>query len=235
MANKTHESLAAEATAYLENSAGAVGGFNGIQQEIRRQADCLLEWARNRGVFLTDSYTAGLEKYDRNTTEHVVYFGEPGSRVIKCTKCTKPARFGWGHGSNGKYGNHCPATPWFYLQRLELMNQEFPTDLRLEGIGLGKPDFGNDEDLSPYIVTSQLYIEIADKKSPHPSEAEVERFMVELGFRMLEDCCYNWIRESDGVVVTDTRVLNFINSHAGIVPIDLVIGRIVPEIPPATI
>ena len=50
MVSKTHESLAAEATAYLTNSAGAVGGFNGIQQEIRRQAACLVEWARERGV-----------------------------------------------------------------------------------------------------------------------------------------------------------------------------------------
>jgi hypothetical protein len=35
------------------------------------------------------------------------------------------------------------------------MNQEFPTDIRLEGIALGKPDRGNEGDLSPYIVTSQ--------------------------------------------------------------------------------
>ena len=52
MSNKTHGSLAAEAAAYLANSAKAVSGFNGIQPEIRRQADCLLEWARKRGVFL---------------------------------------------------------------------------------------------------------------------------------------------------------------------------------------
>lgn len=226
MANKTYESLAAEATAFLENSAGAVGGFNGIQSEIRRQADYLLKWAKERGVFLPESFTAGLEKYDRNTTEHVVYFGEPGGRVIKRTKCTKPAKFGWGHGSNGKYGNHCPATPWFYLKRLELMNQEFPTDLRLEGVGLGKSDFGSDGELSAYIVTSQLYIEIADKKSPHPSEPEIERFMLELGFRMLDDSCYNWLRQHDGVVVTDTRMLNFLISQDGIVPIDLIISKI---------
>ena len=30
MASKTNESLKAEAAAYLTNSAGAVGGFNGI-------------------------------------------------------------------------------------------------------------------------------------------------------------------------------------------------------------
>ena len=105
------------------------------------------------------------------------------------------------------------------------MNQEFPTDLRLEGVGLGKLDTGDDEGLSPYIVTSQRYIEIVDEKLPHPSEQEIETFMVGLGFKLLDDSCYNWIRESDGIIVTDTRVLNFINSHEGIVPIDLIIGK----------
>ena len=226
MANNTHEGLAAEAAAYLTSSEGAVGGFGGIQSEIRRQANCLIEWARKRGVLLTDSYpagVAGLEKYERDTTEHVVYFGEPGSRVIKCTM---PGRFGWEHGSNGKYGNHCQATPLFYLQRLELMNQEFPTDLRFEGIAFGKPEFGNEGDLSPYIVTSQRFIEREEGKNQHPSEMEIEVFMKKLGFKLIDGSCYNWFRESDGIIVTDTKMFNFINSHAGIVPIDLIIGKI---------
>lgn len=223
MPNTTHESLAAEAAAYLTESAGAVGGFNGIQSEITRQADCLLEWAQKRGVFLTDAYTTGFDKYDTETTEHVVYFGATGSRVIKCTK---PGCYGWGHGSNGKYGNHCPATPLFYLQRLELMNQEFPTDLRLDGIAQGKPRFGNAGDLRPYIVTSQRFIEAVNEQSPHPSEPEIESLMLGLGFRLLEDSIYNWIRESDGVIVTDAKVLNFIISHEGIVPVDLIMSKI---------
>jgi hypothetical protein len=222
MPNTTHESLAAEAIAYLRESAGAVEGFNGIQQEIRRQADCLLVWAQKRGVFLTSSYTAGLVKYDRETTEHAVYFGERGSRVIKCTK---PGQYGWAHGSNGKYGNHCHATPLFYLQRLDLMNQEFPTDLRLEGISSGKPEYEAGDVLRPYIVTSQRYIEIVDDKNPHPSEPEIARFMRGLGFSLLQGSIYNWIRESDGIIVTDAKILNFIISHEGIVPIDLIIGR----------
>lgn len=221
MPNQTHGSLAAEAAAYLANNAGAVGRFNGIQQEIRRQAVCLLAWARERGVFLTDSHTAGLEKNERDTIEHVVYLSPSGGRVIKCTK---PGKFGYGHGPRGQYGRHPDATPFFYLQRLELMNQEFPTDLRLEGVALGKPNFGNEGDLRPYIVTSQRFIERIDKNRPHPSEQEIEGFMVALGFRLIENSCYNWFRESDGLVVTDTKQLNFIISHEGIVPIDLIIS-----------
>ncbi len=222
MANTTHESLAAEAAAHLASSAGAVGCFNGIQQKIREQADCLLEWARERGLLLADFFPADLEnpvKYQGVTGEHAVYFGAPDNRVIKCTK---PGRFGWGHGVNAK---HCPATPWFYLQRVELMNLVFATDFRLEGIALGRPDSEDGGALRPYIVTSQSFIERIDEKHEHPSEREIEGFMVELKFRLMEYSCTNWHREFDGITVTDTREVNFIVSHAGIVPVDLVISK----------
>jgi hypothetical protein len=222
MANQTHGSLAAEAAAYLRESAGAVGGFNGIQSEIRRQATCLCEWARKRGVLLTDFCTDGLEKFESETLEHVVYLRHSDRRVVKCTK---PGKFGLGHGPKGRYGTHSAATPLFYLERLELMNQEFPTDIRLESIVLGKSDHGNEEDLKPFLVTSQRLIEPADKNCPNPSEQEIESLMVKLGFKLLQDQCYNWIRESDGVVVTDAKMLNFINTDEGIRPIDLIISK----------
>jgi hypothetical protein len=95
MANQTHGSLAAEAAAHLADRAGAVGSFNGIREQIERQATCLFEWAQNKGVFLDDSFTNGLEKYGGFTSEHVVYFKPSIGRVIKCTK---PGRFGYGHG-----------------------------------------------------------------------------------------------------------------------------------------
>jgi hypothetical protein len=222
MANKTHGSLAAEAAAYLRECAGAVEGFNGIQEEIRRQADCLVEWARKRGVLLTDDCTDGLERYEPETIEHVVYLRRSDRRVIKCTKAGK---FGYGHGPKGKYGTHPDATPLFYLERLELMNQEFPTDLRLEGIGLGKPGSGQSGELRPYMVTSQRLIEPADKNHPNPSEEDIHRAMVKLGFELLPHSCYNWFRLRDGIIVTDTKKFNFILSDEGILPIDLIISR----------
>jgi hypothetical protein len=222
MANKTHGSLAAEAAAYLRESAGAMEGGNGIQSEIRRQADHLLEWAREKNLLLTDSCTDGLEKFTTNTQEHVVYLRRSDLRVIKCTK---PGKFGRGHGAEGKYGAHPDATPLSYLQRLELLNQEFPTDLRLEGIGLGKPDFGDKEELRPYIVTSQRYIEPHDKENQNPTEEQIAARMTKLGFKLLPDSVYNWVRESDGIIVTDTRMPNFILSEEGIFPIDLIISR----------
>lgn len=223
MANETHGSLAAEAAAYLTNRAGAMGGFSGIRQEIRGQAECLVEWAKRRNVFLTGSFTAGLEKYPEPTTEHVVYFGlPPDGRVIKCTY---PGKFGYAHGPKEKRGRFSEATPLFYLRRLDLMNQVFDTDLRLEGVALGGPDFGTEGAWSPYIVTSQRFIERADKNRPHPSELEIEEFMRELKFTRIPESIYNWIRESDGVIVFDTKQPNFINSPEGIIPIDLIIGK----------
>jgi hypothetical protein len=225
MASKTNESLAAEATTYLTSSAGAMGGFSGIQQEIRRQAECLVGWSRKRGIFLTDGYTADLEKYELATTEHVVYFSPPDGRVIKCTK---PGRFGYGIGPKAKRTRFSNATPLFYLQRIELMNRVFDADLRLEGIALGKPNFGNEGDLLPYIVTSMPYIERADKKRPHPSELDIADFMVKMNFRLIQDSCYNWFRESDGIIVLDAKQRNFISSPEGIVPIDVIIGKELP-------
>ncbi len=224
MANKTHGSLASQAAAYLTESAGAMEGSNGIQREINRQAACLVEWARERGVLLTDSCTDGLEKIELepDTLEHVVYLRHSDRRVVKCTK---PGKFGLGHGAGGQYGRHCDATPLFYLQRLELMNQEFPTDLRLEGIAFEKPDIAKEGDLRPYIVTSQRLIEAVDKNCQNPSEEEIASMMTKLGFKLLPNSCYNWIREYDGVVVTDTKIRNFIVSEEGILPIDLIISR----------
>ena len=223
MANKANESLAAKAAAYLRESTGALGCVNGIQQDIQREADLLVAWARERGILLNGSHTDGLTRIERDTTEHVVYLRRSDLRVIKCTK---PGRFGYAHGPKGKRARFSEATPLFYLQRLELMNQEFPTDLRLEGIALDKPNFGDKETLRPYIVTSQRFIEPADQKYPHPSQHEIDALMAKLGFKPLPSSCYNWFRESDGIIVLDTKQLNFINSPEGIVPIDLIIGKL---------
>jgi hypothetical protein len=225
MANKTHESLAAKATAHLRESAGAVGGYNGIQQEIKRQAAVLVQWASAQNLLFTDFCTDGFVKLCLDTLEHEVYRRPSDGRVIKCTK---PGKFGLGHGSGGKYGRHCDATPLFYLERIVLMEQEFPTDLRLEGIALKNTDVAAAENLLPYVVTSQRFIETSDIKCAHPSEGQIETFLKKLGFTILESSCYNWIRESDGIVVTDAKMLNFIVTEEGILPIDVIIGRSVP-------
>ena len=200
-----------------------MGSFNGIQSEIIKQADCLLRWAQGNNLFFTDHYWDRLDKFDTPTREHKVYLDTIHKRV---TKCTKPGKFGEGHGSAGRYGNHCPATPFFYLRRIDLTNQFFRTDLRFEGVALGEPEFGNDKSHLPYTVSSQKFIEASNNQPRHPSEEEIKKYMIRLGFSLLENCETCWIRQSDGIVITDTREDNFINSAEGIVPVDLIISKI---------
>jgi hypothetical protein len=219
MATTTHGSLAEDAAAHLGKNANTVESVSGSPKEIRRQADCLVEWARERSVLLTDAYTAGLKKREETTSEHEVFIRDSDKRAVKCTY---PGCFGYANGPNGRTRS---ATPLFYLHRLELMNQVFGDDSRLEGVAFGKPHFGDEEGKRPYIVISQAWVDAADENFPHPSEEEIEGFMVSLGFKRLEDSCYRWHREFDGIFVSDTKVDNFIKSHKGVVPIDLLISK----------
>jgi hypothetical protein len=216
MVNRTNGSLAAEAAAHLANSPETMGCVCGFQEDIRKQANALVKWARQQGCLLPDAPTSGLELYKEPSTEHSVYFRQPrGGRVIKCTK---PGKFGYAHGPKEKRTRMCEATPLFYLQRVELMNAVFGSDLLLEGVVL-------DGGLNPYIVVSQSYIETADEKRPHPTESEIAEFMDILGFAIFPESCWNWFRQSDGIIVLDTKIGNFIPSPRGIIPIDLIIGQ----------
>jgi hypothetical protein len=183
----------------------------------RAEPECL------PAVATTAKVGQGNDLQRKDASQSQARSGLAGDRRV--VKCTKPGKFGLGHGPKGRYGTHSAATPLFYLERLELMNQEFPTDIRLEGIVLGKSDRGNEEDLRPFIVTSQRLIEPVDKQRPNPTEPEIEGLMLKLGFKLLRDQCYNWIRESDRVIVTDAKMLNFITTDEGIRPIDLIISK----------
>lgn len=105
------------------------------------------------------------------------------------------------------------------------MNREFDADLRLEGVILGQPRFVTDDELRPSIVISQGWVDALDENAPHPSEQEIEDYMLQLGFTRLPDSLTKWRRESDRLLVFDTKVDNFIKTTDGTVPIDLLIGE----------
>lgn len=65
------------------------------------------------------------------------------------------------------------ATPLFYLHRLELMNRVFKSELRLEGIMLGKSLLIGAKGDQPGIVVSQPWIRAADPNFPHPSDQKL--------------------------------------------------------------
>jgi hypothetical protein len=94
-----------------------VESLSGSPQEIRRQSDCLVEWAQEQDVVLPSTHTDGLEKREASTSEHEVFLRVSDNRVIKCTF---PGTFGYAHGPNNKQRR---ATPLYYLRRLELMNR----------------------------------------------------------------------------------------------------------------
>ena len=49
-------------------------------------------------------------------------------------------------------------------------------------------------------------------------------FMTSLGFEPVPDTEFEWVNKADGMRVSDARPDNFIKSHLGLVPIDLIIG-----------
>jgi hypothetical protein len=219
MAATTHGNLAADAAAHLEKSAGAVEGLGGDAQEIDRQAACLVEWARKRNVLLTSDYTAGLEPHQSTTAEHEVFYRAADNRAVKRTY---PGTFGVTNEPKGKQRH---ATPLFYLHRLKLMNRVFSSDLRLEGVAFGKSLIVGAQGQRPCLVISQPWIEAADENNPHPSALEITKFMESLGFTPLTDAFYGWQNEENGISVLDARPDNFINSPAGVIPIDLVMSQ----------
>jgi hypothetical protein len=108
------------------------------------------------------------------------------------------------------------ATPYFFLRRLELTNQVFASDLRLEGVTTGD---------KTSIVISQPWAYPADLRNPLPSSAEIRGFMVSLGFEPVADSPIDWFRKLDGIHVSDARSDNFIKCQEGLVPIDLIISQ----------
>jgi hypothetical protein len=219
MACSPYGELAADAAAHLERSGSSLEGFGGDSQEIERQAANLIVWAREKSRILPEEYTTGLFKHQSTTAEHEVFYRASDNRAVKCTY---PGTFGV---TPDPKGAQRAATPLFYLRRLELMNRVFKSELRLEGIILGKSLLIGAKGEQPSVVISQAWIRPADPNLPHPSNAEIAEFMAALGFDVLSRSYYGWRRKNDGITILDARADNFIKSPEGVVPIDLVISQ----------
>jgi len=217
LADAPHGKLAADAAAHLARSGYSIEGFGANPQEIDRQAGCLLDWARNKRLILTEAYTAGLLRHPATTAEHEVFYRASDNRAVKRTYAGT-----FGVTPEAK-GIQRAATPLFYLRRLELMNRMFDSDLRLEGIALGKSLLIGAKGERPSVVISQPWIRAADANRPHPSMIEIAAFMVSLGFSSVPSSYYGWHHQENRITILDARPDNFIKSVEGVVPIDLVI------------
>jgi len=207
MASEPHESLAGAAAAYIAGGGNILPSSRGDALELRKQSERLRQWAKEAGKLINYVPPPGPRT---GGTEHEVFFHEGKDRVYKRTY---PATFG---SAPTPRGLRRTATPFFYLVRLELLNRLFDSDIRLEGIT-------DTDEIS--IVTSQPWAHPADPKGPLPSMAELQRFMIDIGFEPVADSPFEWVSESAGVRVSDARPDNFIKSAKGIVPIDLVISK----------
>lgn len=142
--------------------------------------------------------------------EHQVYFQRRTQRYIKATLLERQKGYGIALGSNDR-----GATPAEYLDRLNLQNQIFNDEIRLERIVLKKG--------KPIILTSQPFI-----KGVEATAAELDELMLGKGYEKLANGAY--YAERDGLLVFDLFPRNAIKSQDGnIYPIDPVIQRIKPD------
>jgi hypothetical protein len=96
------------------------------------------------------------------------------------------------------------------------MNREFDSDLRLEGIILGKSLLIGVTGDQPCMVISQPWHRPSNMNSPHPSQMEIKEFMEALGFAEAKNSHFGWFKAHGNIKVMDARPDNFIKTeHQG--------------------
>jgi len=143
-------------------------------------------------------------KPDKYGAEHDVYLGASGKRVFKFAR-----NYGFTPRVHDGQLIMAEGTPDEYLRRMALLEKLLPTRARIEGLT---------EDGT--FVLSQLAI-----PGDHPTEHEMRRFMLDLGFvnlpaRFGQGGCA-WYLPLDGILVMDASPDNFVKSPNGIIAIDL--------------
>lgn len=139
--------------------------------------------------------------------EHQVFFVEKTQRYLKATLPDRQRGYGIALGSFS-HG----ATPSEYLDRLDLQNQIFDDDIRLERVVIksGKP----------IIITSQPAI-----KGGSPTPAALDELMTAKGYEKLADGAY--FDERAGLLVFDLFPRHAIQTgNGGCLSVDPVIQRI---------
>ncbi|MBL9153938.1 MAG: hypothetical protein JNK37_15705 [Verrucomicrobiales bacterium] len=101
-----------------------------------------------------------------------------------------------------------------YLERWRLGNEVFGDGAEMLGI-IADPR-------GVRCVIRQPEVEAADLYHPHPTTREIYDWMWDAGFAYDSGA---WVREADGVVVTDAHVGNFIKTKQGLRPVDVDVSR----------
>ena len=180
--------LGQEAASFLAGRARADSGHGCSPQEALRV------WASEAGHLLGDGVFSGMEVVSNGTSEVEVFYNAANNRAWKRTW---PGTFGFApHYSAPKWIARA-AGPAELLSRLDLQNEIFSDDIRVEGTF---------ESSGPSMVIGE------------------QSGGVSLGFEEMAAAFYGWKHE-DGTIVLDAKPDNFIKSESGIIPIDLQITR----------
>jgi hypothetical protein len=116
--------------------------------------------------------------------------------------------------------------------RQRLQNDLFKDDIRLEGLMVSDGPSMIIGQLSGGVslVISQPWIEAADPDRPHPTEPQIAGFMGSMGFAPLLASLYGWLHTGDSLIILDAKPDNFVLTHAGILPIDLLIAEVITPV-----
>lgn len=176
-------------------------------RRVEAEQQRLIQWAEENGKLGSSSR---LPPEFARGGEHQVYFHKRKQRYFKATLLERQLGYGIALGSNSR-----GATPAEYLDRLDLQNQIFADDIRLERVvlKLGKP----------VILTSQPAI-----KGTAPVQSALDELMTGKGYEKLAGGAY--YDQRGGLLIFDLIPRNAIQAANGVIfPIDPVIQRITPD------
>lgn len=213
-------SLGEEALALLAAGGGSGARIGGMAEDPREQQQRLEAWARQRGVLISEPVWTALRLVSSGSAEHEVRYRAEDNRAVKRTHS---GTFGFRPELQDAKWVSVPANPASYLRRFQLQNALFADDVWLEGVMnsegpsmvIGQPPGGIS------LVISQPWLDAHEVSQPHPTEAAIAEYLKQRGFIRIPDAFYGWRREADGVVILDARPDNFVQTEAGLLPIDL--------------
>jgi hypothetical protein len=200
-------STAQSAADFTRSRSQAIRGASPGRKEFAAEFEALLEWGQQQNLVSNSPPVRG--RPDSKGREHEVWLDPQRARVFKATY---PQQFGLALSADGK------ATPAQYMERIELNNRFFGDDIRLEQLW---NDGGRLR-----VVTSQPAVE-----APAASDADIEAFFADLGFEKVHrgerEFFYN---PSEQVIAYDAHRGNVLNDNGKILPIDVGMQRVTPEL-----
>jgi len=177
------------------------------RKRVKVEQGRLIQWAQENGKLGT---SGRLPPIFARGGEHQVYFQNHTRRYLKVTLIERKLGYGLAFGSHIQ-----GATPSEYLDRLDLQNQIFHDDIRLERIVANGGQ--------PIIIISQPAI-----KGTKATQPALDAMMTGMGYEKLADGAY--YDEPNGLLIFDLFPRNaFQGADGQIYPIDPVVQRIAPD------